>query len=197
VPDRTAAASVGNGDRARPSLPTVGFLIVTMIIGYEWLISGLDKIMRGGFPAGLAEELIKKSAGTPEWYGGFLKSAVIPNARSFGYTVETSELLSGIVLIAGPVIWLFAWHRVSDRIRRAVLFCVAAAAIGGALLATNLHFANGASHPWLIPGAAFDEGIDLDIVLPAIQIVIATVSIILYRRLRPVRADSMPSTRSI
>ena len=68
--------------------------------------------------------------------------------------------------------------------RRAVLLSTAAAAIGGAFLAINLHLANGASHPWLIPGDAFDEGIDLDSVLPAIQIVIATVSIILFRRFR-------------
>ena len=112
------------------------------------------------------------------------------------HPVEASELLTGNVLIVGPVIWFFAWDRVSDRVRRAVLFCTAAAAIGGGFLAVNLHFANGASHPWLIPGAAFDEGIDLDIVLPAIQTVIAIVSIILLRRLRrttPDGASSHPS----
>jgi hypothetical protein len=172
----------------------IGLLVVEMVIGYEWLISGLDKFVRGDFPAGLADELLEKSAGTSHWYGGFLKSAVIPYARIFGYAVETSELLAGIALIAGPLIWLFAWDRVSDRSRRAVLFFTAAAAIGGALLAINLHLANGASHPWLIPAAAFDEGIDLDIVLPAIQIVIATVSIILFRRLRLARTDGTPST---
>ena len=166
----------------------IGFLVMEMIIGYEWFVSGLDKIVRGDFPAGLAEELVKKSAGTSEWYGSFLKSAVIPNARIFGYAVEASELVAGVVLIAGPLIGLFAWDRVSDRMRRTVLFVAAAATIGGAFLAINLHFANGASHPWLIPGAAFDEGIDLDIVLPAIQIVIATVSIVLFRRLRLAQA---------
>ena len=41
---------------------------------------------------------------------------------------------------------------------------------------------------------AFDEGIDLDSVLPAIQIVIATVSVILLRRLRRERsADDTPA----
>lgn len=186
----------------RPSLSTVGFLIVTMVIGYEWFISGLDKLVRGNFPAGLEGELLEKSADTSAWYGSFVQSVVIPNARIFGYAIEISELLAGIALIAGPLIWIFAWHRISDRIRRTLLFSMAAAAIGGAFLAVNLHFANGASHPWLIPGAAFDEGIDLDIVLPAIQIVIATVSIVVFRRLRRPgtegsdAATALPSTPS-
>lgn len=112
-----------------------------------------------------------------------------PEAEFFGYSIEISELLAGIALIARPLIWLFAWERVSDRVRYAVLFFTAAA--GGTFLAINLHLANGASHPWLIPGDAFDEGIDLDSVLPAIQLVIATVSIILLRRLRQESADAM------
>ena len=177
--------------RGKPSLSMIGLLVVEMVIGYEWFISGLVKFVRGGFPAGLADELVEKSEGVVAWYGRFLETAVIPNATFFGYAIETSELLAGVALIAGPLVWLCAWDRVSDRVRSAVLFFMAAAAIGGAFLAINLHLADGASHPWLIPGDAFDEGIDLDSVLPAVQIVIATVSIILLRRLRRESADDI------
>ena len=180
--------------RGKPSLSMIGLLVVEMVIGYEWFISGLVKFVRGDFPSGLAEELLEKSAGTAAWYVSFLNRAVIPNAELFGYLIELSELCAGLVLIVGPIIWLFAWDRVSDRTRSAVLFLTSLAAIGGAFLAINLHLANGASHPWLIPGDAFDEGIDLDSVLPAIQIVIATVSIILLRRLRRESADDIRST---
>jgi uncharacterized membrane protein YphA (DoxX/SURF4 family) len=172
---------------ARVSAPTVsmiGFLIITMVIGYEWFMSGLVKFVRGDFPAGLADELLTKTAGTSDWYGSFLKSVAIPFGEPFGYVLETSEVLAGIALIVGPLIWLFAWDRVSHRLRLAVLFFMAVAAIGGAFLAINLHLANGASHPWLIPGDSFDEGIDLDSVLPAISVVIAAVCIILFRRFR-------------
>ena len=181
--------------RGKPSLSMVGLLAVEMIIGYEWFISGLVKFVRGGFPAGLAQELIEKSDGAAAWYVGFLNSAVIPNAVVFGYLIEAAELLAGVVLILGPVVWLFAWDRIPDRLRATILILITLAALGGAFLAINLHLANGASHPWLIPGDAFDEGIDLDSVLPAIQIVIATVSIILLRRLRQERADDIRSTR--
>ena len=182
--------------RGKPTLSMTGLLVVEMVIGYEWFISGLLKFVRGDFPSGLADELLEKSDGVSAWYGAFLKSVVVPVAQAFGYAIETSEVLAGIALIAGPLIGLLAWDRVSDRVRRTVLFFTAAAAIGGAFLAINLHLANGASHPWLIPGDAFDEGIDLDSVLPAIQIVIATVSIILYRRLRrqPIDDDTPRSS---
>lgn len=170
--------------RGKPDLPAIGLLAVTMVIGYEWFISGLVKFVRGDFPSGLADELREKSEGTAGWYASFLDSAVIPNAELFGYLIQTSELLAGIALLAGPLICLFAWDRVSDRVRLAVLFLIAAAAIGGTFLAINLHLANGAAHPWLIPGDAFDEGIDLDSVLPAIQIAIAAVSIVVMLRLR-------------
>ena len=181
--------------RGKPSLFNLGLLIVEMIIGYEWFVSGLVKFVRGDFPAGLAKELLKKMPDMVPWYVGFLKSAIIPNAQFFGYAIEAAELLAGIALIAGPLVWLFAWDRISDRARYAVLFFTAAAAVGGAFLAINLHIANGGHHPWLIPESSFDEGIDLDSVLPAIQIVFAAVSFIEFRRLRMI-AGGTPDTQS-
>ena len=175
--------------RGKPTLGMIGLLVVTMVIGYEWFISGLVKFVRRDFPSGLAEELVEKSQGTTQWYAAFLRRAVIPNAEVFGFLIELSELLAGIALIAGPLIWILAWHRVSDRLRAIVLFFIALAAIGATFLAINLHLANGAAHPWLIPGDAFDEGIDLDSVLPAIQLAIATVSVIQLRRLRRERHE--------
>ena len=170
--------------RGKPGLGMIGLLAVQMIIGYEWFMSGLVKVVRDDFPSGLAAALLEKLPKVPAWYGRFLNGAVIPHATSFGYAIEIAELLAGVVLIVGPLIWLFAWDRAPDRLRRAVLFFTVVATIGGAFLAINLHVANAASHPWLIPGDSFDEGIDLDSVLPAIQIVIAWISIVLLRRLR-------------
>ena len=168
----------------RPVLSMIGLLIVEMIIGYEWLISGLVKLVRGNYPSGLAATLLEKLPKVPAWYGSFLSGAVIPNAPYFGYAIEIAEVLAGVVLLVGPVIALFAWERVPHRMRQAVLFFTAVATSGGAFLAVNLHVANAASHPWFFPGDSFDEGIDLDSVLPAIQLVIAWISIILFRRLR-------------
>ena len=59
--------------RGKPSTSTIGLLVVALIIGYEWFISGLDKLARGDFPAGLGDELIEKSEGTADWYARFLR----------------------------------------------------------------------------------------------------------------------------
>lgn len=60
----------------------------------------------------------------------------------------------------------------------------ALASLGAVFMAVNFHLANGASHPWLIPTSGFDEGIDLDSLLPAIQLVFVGVGLVLMRSLR-------------
>ena len=182
--------------REKPTLAMKGFLAVAIVIGYEWFISGLVKFVRGDFPSGLAEELLKKSPEMAGWYGRFITSAVIPNGVLAGYAIEIAELLAGIALIGGPLVWLLAWDRLSDRVRSLVLLAMAVAAIGGTFLAINLHLANAGSHPWLLPLDPNDEGIDLDSVLPAIQLVIATVTIIVFRRLRDKRLDTASPRRA-
>ena len=122
----------------------------------------------------------------------FLTRVAIPNAPAFGYVIQISELLAGLALIGGPLLWLFAWERLSDGVRSAVLLVIAAAAIGGALLTVNLHLANAEAHPWLLPDDPFDEGVGLDSVLTAIQLVIATVALVQLRRLRRAHADDRP-----
>ena len=170
--------------RGKPDLGMISLLVVELVIGYEWFMSGLVKIVRGDFPSGLAAVLLEKLPQVLPWYANVMKRNFIPNAESFGYVIEIAEILAGIVLIVGPLIWIFAWDRVSFSVRLTVLGLIAFAAIGGTFLTINLHLANGSTHPWLIPDSSFDEGIDFDSVLPALQIVIAWMSIFHLRHLR-------------
>ena len=158
-------------------LPLVGLLAVQILIGYEWLMSGLTKLARGGFPSGLADELTEKSEGVGGWYRDFLDDVVIPNANSFGYMIELSELVVGVALIGAALTWLFAWDRLGTGGRTTVLAATVLAALGGVLMNVAFHLANGSPHPWLIPGDGFDEGVDLDSLMPAIQLVLAAVSL--------------------
>jgi len=157
-------------------LPLIGLLAIQLIIGYEWLMSGLTKFARGGFPFGLADELTEKSEGIGGWYRDFLDDVVIPNAVGFGYVIELAELAIGVAFIGAAVTWLFAWERIGAGGRTAVLAATVLGALGGVLMSVAFHLANGSAHPWLIPGDGFDEGVDLDSLLPAIQLVLATVS---------------------
>ena len=39
-------------ETAASRLPLIGLLLVQAFVGYEWFMSGLTKIYRGGFPGG-------------------------------------------------------------------------------------------------------------------------------------------------
>ncbi len=157
-------------------LPLIGLLVIQLAIGYEWAMSGLTKLVRGGFPSGLADELREKSEGAAGWYMSFLDSVVIPNASAFGYLIEIGELLIGLALIVAALVWIFRWERVPERGRSYLLLATALAALAGIFMNANFHLANGSAHPWLIPKDGFDEGVDLDSLMPIIQLVLLGVS---------------------
>ncbi|MBI3737470.1 MAG: hypothetical protein HY258_00290 [Chloroflexi bacterium] len=183
--------------RGRPSLSLIGLLIVQIIIGYEWLNSGIAKFVAGDFASGLADELAAKTAEATGWYASFLNSLVIPNGIAFGYLIETAEVLAGIALIVGPLLWIFAWDRVSDRMRSTVLVLMIAAALGGVFMALNFHVANVGNHPWVLPDSGFDEGVDVDLLLSGIQIVIAAVQIFALNGLRRERTVVVAATSQV
>ncbi len=170
--------------RAASRLPLVGLLLVQLLVGYEWLMSGLTKIVRGGFPGGLAAELREKSEGASGWYKSFLDGSVIPHASTFGYLIEIGELIVGLALVAAALVWLLRWDRLPNSGRLTVLVATALASLAAVFMAVNFHLASGAPHPWLIPKDGFDEGIDLDSLLPAVQLVLVGVSVGLFRALR-------------
>lgn len=181
---RAEDASEGGMKVMNGRIPLLGLLAIQVLIGYEWLISGATKIVRGGFPSGLADELTEKSEGAASWYVSFLDSVVIPNASTFGVVIILAELAVGAGLIAAAVLWAFRWEGLGGRGRTSILGVTIAAALVGIFMNVNFHLANGAAHPWLIPGDGFDEGVDLDSLMPAIQLVLALVSFGAWMALR-------------
>lgn len=159
----------------------LGLLAVQAFLGYEWLLSGLTKVARGGFPGGLADELREKSTGAPSWYVAVLDDVVVPNGRLFGVLVIVGELLVGVALVAAAALWAFRWDQLGERGRTVVLLGTVAAGVGGIIMNLNFHLANGAAHPWLIPDDGFDEGVDLDSLMPAVQLVVVIVAAAVWR----------------
>ncbi len=64
---------------AASRFPFVGLLLVQLLVGYEWLMSGLTKVVRGGFPGGLAAELREKSEGQA---AGTRASSMVRSSRT-------------------------------------------------------------------------------------------------------------------
>ena len=197
--ERTMAPTVRTREeRANQAarLALTGLIVVGAFIGYEWFMSGLTKIVRGGFPSGLAAELRDKSAGTVGWYKSFLDGTVIPNAKAFGILIEVGELAIGATFIAAAIILLTRWQRLSYRAEIGVLAAIALAAVGAIVMNVNFHLANGSPHPWLIPKDGFDEGVDMDSLLPLIEAVFLVVStkLILTLRREHNAANAAPTT---
>jgi thiosulfate dehydrogenase [quinone] large subunit len=171
-------ATIRSDARSGPEgrLAFVGLMAIQIIIGYEWLMSGLTKIVRGGFPSGLADDLRERSEDAAGWYKSFLDATIIPNAKGFGILIEIGELAIGVSLIAAAAIWLTRRSMLSERARTALAAVTFAAAVGAILMNINLHLASGTPHPWEIPTDVFNEGVDLDTLLPLLELVLAAFS---------------------
>ena len=154
----------------------VTLLAVQIVIGYEWLASGITKVASGTFASGLAADLKDKSQGAAHWYRAFLNDSIVPNAKAFAVTIEVGEIIVGVALMVAAIVWLTRWSRLSDGWRMTILWTVMLSALGATFMAINFHLANGGNHPWLIPADGFDETIDVDTVLAFIQMAFFTFS---------------------
>lgn len=155
----------------------VGLAVVQLLVGIEWLTSGANKALSGTFPQGLADGLQEGLDNNPNaWYLSFLHQVVLPHSVFFGYLIEGAELAIGVVLVSTALV-LFGslrqvgepWHRLT------VVQLLAAATAGaiGALLCVNFHFWMGDGFLPALGGAhAFDEAIDLDMLIPPLSLLI-------------------------
>jgi thiosulfate dehydrogenase [quinone] large subunit len=188
TPAQARSATEGLG-----RLPLICVLLIQIFVGYEWFNSGLTKIVRGGFPSGLAADLHDRVKSAGGWYRSFVDGSIIPHAVVFGYVIEIGELLVGIALIAAAVIWIFRWQQLPDTGRVALLAVTILASVGGVFMAVNFHLANGGNHPWLLPKEGFDESVDLDALLPAVQLMFIVLAVGAWRAVRqaaPARAHT-------
>src|SRR5579883_2868799 len=77
------------------------------IIGWEWFMSGGNKLFSGQFPQGLADTLNKGIVNNPNgWYVSILQHAIIPHSIFWGYSIEWTEIMIGLVLIGSAVLLL-------------------------------------------------------------------------------------------
>jgi thiosulfate dehydrogenase [quinone] large subunit len=158
-----------------------GMALVFLLLGYEWLISGLDKMLSSDFLTGLGAELQDAMANNPnDWYVHFLARFVIPHARMAAALVEGGEVLVAAGLFLGAGLWICS-DRLSPRWARTLQPWVIGALVGSALMTVNYYFMAGNSFPWLRPSAPFDEGLDLDGLLSLVAIALLGIQLLAMR----------------
>jgi thiosulfate dehydrogenase (quinone) large subunit len=162
---------------ARTALPTAGvgplvagLLAFQAFLGYEWLMSGLSKVLAGDFPSSLGGTLADMTRDQTGWYKSFVDGIVIPNGTLFGYAVMFGELCVGTVFVATALVAFVRW---SPRL----LAVVAVFAIAGAFMSLNFHLAMGVQPPWVVSPNPNDQGVDLDSLMVILQVALAVVSV--------------------
>lgn len=127
-------------------LARIWLLLIQIVIGYEWLHGGLEKLETGGrFVAGLPQTLARFAEKNPyPWMKAFLTGPATANATLFGNLVQWGELLVGLGLIAGALYLLFLAPRWNGVLRRVAGILVAIALLGG--MTMNAFFGLAAGH---------------------------------------------------
>jgi thiosulfate dehydrogenase [quinone] large subunit len=150
---------------------------IQAIIGWEWLMSGSNKLLSGTFPQGLASTISDMMKNNPDsWYVAFLQHVILPQSVSYGYLIEWTEVTIGVIFVGGACILLGQPRRKGQaQYHLTIAYSVAAmiAALLGAFMTINFHFlAGGWILPWFDGSAANGEGIDLDALLPPFELII-------------------------
>ncbi len=196
LPGRPRLRPAPQGTRAIDThIPNIALAGLQLLIGYEWLLAGGDKLLLGAFPAQLGGMLLTLVSGghLVGFFAAILQGLVAPNAVLFGYLIELSETLAGLGLIAAGLVALLrplAGRYLSGTSARMFVFgdqllarLAPIAAIGAGLLGVSYFFLDGLPKPWFVPSVAFGGSIDTGLFL-AVASVVLIVSQLMQRRSR-------------
>jgi thiosulfate dehydrogenase (quinone) large subunit len=158
-----------------------GMAVVYLLLAYEWLLSGFDKIFSSDFRSGLAGEL---QDAIPDiqygWYVHFLEQTVIPHARGFAVVIEVSEVLVALGLLLGAALWI-GGDRIGGQWSRMLRPWVIVALLGSAIMTANYYLMAGNSYPWFQSSAPFDEGLSIDGLMTLVAIGLIGIELLAMR----------------
>src|SRR5260370_8621253 len=109
LPGRPHLRPAPQGIRAIDTrIPNIALAGLQILIGYEWLLAGGDKLLLGAFPAQLGGMLLTLVSGghLVGFFAAILQGLVAPNALFFGYLIELAETLAALGLMAAGLVAL-------------------------------------------------------------------------------------------
>lgn len=140
---------------------------IQLILAYEWLVSGFNKILGGNFISNFHQQCL---ASIPHMQYGFyaelMKQYCLPHCTLMASLVETGELATGLGFI---FLSLLLWRRPKTPI---LLKLGPIVSLVGAFMTLNFFFYQGGSI-FINPSDPFDEGISLDLLMVLIQVAVA------------------------
>ena len=158
-----------------------GLALVEAVIGYEWLVSALNKLLNPGFRPGLAHTLRIALKDNPNrWWSALVTQLILPQAPAWATVIEIGELLIALGYCAGVVLWL-SGRFPHARWTRGVNGVVLVALLGGALLTANYYLMAGETVPGVHPALAFQEGLSVDGLVTLLALALVTVHLLALR----------------
>lgn len=108
---------------------------IQIILAYEWLSSGWEKVRGGQFLPNIGKSLARFENGNPrEWYVSSVLGVAKNHPTAFSMLVQWGELLAGVGLLAALVLYAFSKQQSSKNLAR---FIAVAALLGGAFMNLN------------------------------------------------------------
>jgi len=187
--------------------PNIALAGLQIIVGYEWLLAGGDKLLLGGFPAQLGKLLLTIVGGGQllGFFATILRELVVPNAVLFGYLIEWGETLAGLgLLTAGLLALLRPLIERSLGGRNEAMFMsglrlferlAPIAALGAGLLGLSYFFLDGLPKPWFVPSIAFGGSIDIGLFLAAASVVLVVSQFVQRHQMKRVSEKDAANTQ--
>jgi uncharacterized membrane protein YphA (DoxX/SURF4 family) len=162
---------------ATASTSTIALAGLQLLLGYEWVLSGVDKLLYGQFPQQVGALLAGQVNGgrLPSFFAGILRAVVLPNAGLFGVLIEWGETLAGLGLLAAGVSVLLrpvVERRLAGRLRHHALEAMRLserlapiAAAGAGLMGLSFFLLDGVPSPFPQPSIAYGGALDVGLFL--------------------------------
>ena len=156
--------------------------VIQAILAYEWLVSGLDKLLDRGFSGQLSALLAQSTHGNGgSLYGLIIAHLVLPNRTLFALLTPWTETSIGAIMLLGAILWTVSPHaHITDLVAGATCLALLTAAT----LDLNYYLLGGGGLPWIDPANATQPGINIDVMLLlfALTLCAANAQVILQRR---------------
>ena len=170
--------------RRSTQIPNLALAGLQLLVGYAWMLAGVDKLLLGTFPAQLGELLHTTTGGghLPGFFVELLRGLVVPNAVLFGFLIEWGETLAGLGLVTAglfALLRLLVGRHPGETPEAVFLFgtrlfewLAPLAAAGAGLLGLSYYLLDGAPAPWFAPGIAFGGAMNAGLFLTAASVVL-------------------------
>jgi thiosulfate dehydrogenase [quinone] large subunit len=162
----------------------IAVCLIQLALAYEWLVSGLNKLLNPTFSVSLGSMLaFDLHMNHRAWYVALMRRLVLPHADWFAYLVPRAEVWVGGVLLVGALLWC-AFP--TDRVTAWTAWVVCPALLAAALMNVTYYLLMGDGLPWIDPESAFTEGVELDALLaiPSLVLLGANLSAVRATRRR-------------